>query len=216
MTASLPPIASLWHEAWSIAWQGVGARGSGLAERQAVLTAYAGPHRHYHTQQHLAECLTLWTEYRALASHPAVVGLALWFHDAVYDPRATNNEMQSAAWAERVLRDAGVPNVTCQAVKALILATRHQEPPADPETALVVDIDLAILGADPARYAEYERQIRAEYAWVPPEVFIAKRRAVLEQFWARAPLYHTAPLRARFEAPARRNLAQALAQLASG
>lgn len=205
-------IAFLHHH-WDWAWRALGAAGTGVAVRTAVLAAYAEPHRHYHTQQHLLECLTLFDEQRALVDHPAPVAMALWFHDAVYDPRAPDNEAQSAAWAARALHAAGVPPASVQAIEALILATRHLTVPTDPATALLVDVDLAILGADPVRYAEYETQIRAEYAWVEPAMFASKRRAVLAQLQARQPLYQTAALRARLEAPARRNLAQAIARL---
>ena len=39
--------------------------------------------------------------------------------------------------------------------------------------------------ADPARFDEYEDEIRAEYAWVPGPIFRSKRREVLRGFGAR-------------------------------
>jgi hypothetical protein len=36
------------------------------------------------------------------------------------------------------------------------MATCHTAKPADADQQLLVDIDLAILGAEPARFAEYE------------------------------------------------------------
>ncbi len=204
---------SIAQSTWASSWCALGAADTGEAVRAAVWAAYAEPHRHYHTQQHLLECLTLFEEHRTLIAHPAPVAMALWFHDAVYDPRAQDNEAQSAAWAARALHAAGVPADTVQTIEALILATRHLSVPTDPATALLVDVDLAILGAPPERYADYETQIRAEYAWVEPAVFARQRRAVLERLQARQPLYQTAALRARLEAPARHNLAQALARL---
>ena len=74
-----------------------------------------------------------------------------------------------------------------------------------------IDIDLAILGAAPARFAEYEAQIRAEYAHVPSDVFHAKRGAILACFLARPRLYGTPALSARLEANARANLQGAIA-----
>lgn len=90
------------------------------------------------------------------------------------------------------------------------MATEHTAAPLVGDAALLVDIDLAILGTTPARFAAYERQIRQEYAWVPEALFVEKRRAVLQGFTARPQLYTTAYFQERLEATARRNLQQAL------
>ena len=175
-----------------------------------LLAAWSEPQRHYHTLQHLAECLTLADSQRDEMTHPAEVVLALWFHDAVYDVRAHDNEARSAQWAAQVLNEAGVSPDECARIDALIMATCHgaAASPGTPDSALLVDIDLAILGSEESRFAEYEAQIRAEYAWVPPEVFAVKRRAVLRSFLDRPRIYTTDTMVARFEAQARRNLAR--------
>lgn len=92
----------------------------------------------------------------------------------------------------------------------LIMTTRHDATPSDADEQLLVDIDLAILGATPERFAEYDAQVRAEYAWVPGFVYRMKRRSVLKAFLARPRLYGTDHFRARYEAQARRNLAAVL------
>jgi predicted metal-dependent HD superfamily phosphohydrolase len=198
---------------WNTAWQALRLRApdSLLA---ALLQRWAEPHRRYHTLQHLRECLALFDAHRALAAHPGEVELALWFHDAIYDTRRHDNEAASAEWACRVLREAGAAAEVVERVDALILATRHSQVPATPDERLLVDIDLAILGAAPARFAEYERQIRDEYGFVPGPVFRDKRAEILRGFLARPALFATAALAARFEAAARANLADAVARLA--
>ena len=180
----------------------------------ALLAGWAEPHRRYHTLQHLSECLALFDAHRALAEHPGEVGVALWFHDAVYDTARHDNEAVSADWATRVLRDAGAPDDVVARVDALVLATRHSQQPATPDERLLVDIDLAILGAVPARFDEYERQIRDEYGFVPDDVFRAKRAQILRGFLARPALFATPALAARLEGAARINLAGAIARLA--
>ena len=145
--------------------------------------------------------------------HPAEVILALWFHDAVYDVRAHDNEAQSAQWAERALCEAGVAADARKRVIDLIMATCHgagDAQPASQDSAILVDIDLAILGSPERRFAEYEAQIRAEYAWVAPEVFAVKRREVLRGFFACERIYATRTMHGRFEAQARRNLSRAV------
>jgi predicted metal-dependent HD superfamily phosphohydrolase len=176
-----------------------------------LLAAYGEPQRKYHTLQHLRECLDLFALVEERATHPAEVALALWFHDAVYDVHQSDNEERSAAWAVDALRNGGAAAAVAERIHALVMATRHRAVPAQADERLLVDIDLAILGAPPRRFAQYERQIRAEYGHVAPALFVTRRHAILRAFLDREHLYATAHLRARFEAPARANLARALA-----
>lgn len=183
---------------------------AGLFEE--LRTAYAEPQRAYHTAQHIDECLgTL-----DLAERNAPVELALWFHDAVYDPRRADNEQRSAAWARAGVLAAGCEEAVAQRVHDLVLATRtHEATGDDPDTRLLLDIDLAILGAAPARFAEYERQVRAEYAHVPQEAFRAGRARILAGFLARERLYATVVFHDALEQRARANLQESLARLQS-
>ena len=179
-----------------------------------IIARWDEPHRRYHSLQHLCECLALFEESRTLASHPGEVAIALWFHDAVYETREHDNEDRSAKWAAQVLTDAGASGDAVVRVQALIMATRHDGAAATADARLVVDIDLAILGAAPARFAEYERQIRDEYAHVPELVFRAKRAEILRGFLLREPLFATPAFAARFEVAAKTNLEAAVTSLA--
>lgn len=183
----------------------------GLCEQ--LLRAWEEPQRHYHTLQHLSECLALFDTLRAHAEQPADIELALWFHDAIYDVQGHDNEARSAHWAVQALAAGGVDTARCQRVHDLIMATCHTALPASRDQALLVDIDLAILGASAARFAEYTRQISAEYAWVPPQVYAVKRRAVLQGFLDRAQIYTTPAVAQRLEQHARANLAKAISSL---
>ncbi|WP_310739894.1 HD domain-containing protein [Inhella proteolytica] len=197
--------------AWQSAWQALGAQGDGTALRAQLWAAYAEPQRRYHTQQHLLECLHTLDTVREQVPEAAAVEIALWFHDAIYELQGKDNEARSAAWAAQALRDAGAPSDRAEQVRRLVLATRHQASPQAEDEAWLVDIDLAILGAAPARFAEYEAQIRAEYAFVPEALFKTKRAEVLRGFLARPFLFSTAHFRTELEARARANLGQALA-----
>ena len=184
------------------------------ALRDELAGRYAETHRRYHTLQHLGECLAAFDGVVALAERPGEVEAALWFHDAVYDMKAHDNEAQSADWAERALREVGVAPDAARRVHALVMATRHDAAPATADAKLLVDIDLAILGASPARFDEYEAQVRAEYAWVAEKVFRERRRALLDRFLAQPALYATAHFRERLEAQARANLKRSVKRLA--
>jgi predicted metal-dependent HD superfamily phosphohydrolase len=196
------------QHSWQRAWSSLGLSApEGLMQK--LMDAWAEPQRHYHSLQHLRECLALLEPALDLAEHPGEVELALWFHDAVYDPQGKSNEERSADWAVETLAQAGASGDVQQRVRALIMATCHDAEPVDDDARLLVDIDLAILGADPARFAEYDAQVRAEYRWVPGWLYRRKRKEVLAGFLARPAIYGTAWFRERFEGRARENLIQA-------
>ncbi len=199
-------------EQWRAAWEALGVSPPGDRLFRQVTDCYAEPHRAYHTARHLDDCLALFPAVQAEALHPGEVELALWFHDAIYDPRAPDNEHRSAEWAEAACREAGVPEEPAGRVGALVRATRHDVVPDTADARVVADIDLAILAAAPERFGEYERQIRQEYAWVPAPLFRRERRRILEGFLARPRIFHTGYLSAR-EAAARENLRRAIRHL---
>ncbi|HEY6622111.1 MAG TPA: hypothetical protein VIY68_21430, partial [Steroidobacteraceae bacterium] len=88
--------------------------------------------------------------------------------------------------------------------------------PVNDDSRLLVDIDLAILGADPSRYDEFERDVRREYRWVPGIVYRSKRAAILQSFLHRPRIYHSEPAYKRFEGNARTNLSGAIRTLVGG
>jgi predicted metal-dependent HD superfamily phosphohydrolase len=172
--------------------------------------AYQQSHRHYHTLQHITECLQLFDEYQHLAEQPLAVKFALWFHDAVYQPQCFDNEQQSAKWALEVLQQGQVLETVQRQIYDLIMATAHQQPPKTHDEKLIVDVDLAILAALPARFAEYERQIRAEYDWVVEAVYQQKRKEILTQLYNNGDIYHLPELKNALEISAHANLQRVL------
>ena len=186
----------------------------GLCDR--LITAYTEPQRHYHTLQHLAECIGHFDAAKALAMHPGEVEIALWFHDAVYDPQGKGNEQRSADWAMQALRESGADGDVTRRVEGLVMATCHDATPTAPDQQLIVDIDLAILGAPPQRFAEYDRQVRDEYRWVPDLLYRMKRKEILQGFLGRKVLFNTPEFSARFEQLARENLRSAIESLQGG
>lgn len=202
------PLESAWHDTWQL----LGAQAPG-DELGAVLAAWGEPQRHYHDRRHLRECLAHWAAWRGLAEHPGEVGLAVWYHDAVYDPQAKDNEQRSAEWAARVVHEATLGDDVAGRVTALILATCHDVPLHGADARLLSDIDLAILGAAPNRFDGYDADVRREYAWVPEPLYRQKRCEVLQQFLHRERIYQTQPAFDALEGQARINLAAAVARL---
>ena len=173
-------------------------------------SAYAQKHRQYHTARHIDECLTLFDEVKNLAEHSAEVECALWFHDAIYRPLMNSNEERSAAWVAKFGGRLGMSPEVVTRIRGHIMATRHLASPDGGDSALMVDIDLAILGAIPSRYDEFERDVRKEYRWVPGFIYNPKRAAILRSFLDRPRIYHWEPLHRRFEQNARMNLTKAI------
>jgi len=194
---------------WRATWEGLGAAAPEGA-LEALVAAWREPGRHYHDVAHLEACLAAAEATAHLAERPAEVALALWYHDAIYDPRARDNEERSAAWAAEVLTGAGLGGEVRDRVVALILATKHNAAPAVGDEALLVDIDLSVLGAPSGAFAAYDAAIRREYAHVPEPAYRAARRAVLRGFMGRPAIYRTPVFRELLEARARGNLASAL------
>ena len=207
------PDETLTLEQWRATWRTLGVGDADAGEFASLLARYDEPHRAYHTRRHLEECFGHWDAVRGEAERPGEVELALWFHDAVYDPRRDDNEARSAELAHAAATSAGVPEEVADRVAALVMATQHAAIPADGDPARIVDVDLAILGAPPERFDEYERQVRQEYAWVPAPLFRRKRRAILEEFVARPHLFSTPHFRLGVEPQARANLARSIASL---
>jgi len=184
-------------------------------EFTGLIGRYAEPHRAYHTLQHLDECFGAFQTERGSAQSPGAVGLALFYHDAIYDTHAHDNEEKSATLARQVLGAVGGDAALLSYVTDLILVTRHAAMPETDDQKLVVDIDLSILGASPERFDEYERQVRHEYSWVEEAVFRSVRGTILREFLARPAIYSTSGFRDRLERQALENLSRSIASLAT-
>lgn len=181
-----------------------------------VRAAHATVGRAYHDLRHVGEVVASLARARAEVglARPAEALLAALFHDAVYVPGAKDNEARSAALARDVVSRLEPRARDLAWIEATIRATaRHgdlREGDVDADAAIVLDCDMAILAAPAARFAEYEAQIAAEYAFVPPEAYAAGRRAFLERVLASPAIYLSPWGRDAFERAARDNLARAL------
>jgi predicted metal-dependent HD superfamily phosphohydrolase len=181
-----------------------------------LVAAYSEPHRHYHTLEHIAEMLRVVGRLAGYCVDPRAVQLAVWFHDVVYDPRATDNEEQSANRVTDWLGARGLSTVVLASVADLVRATdHHTEANTAPDTdvQVLLDADLAILAASEARYRRYASDIRKEYAFVPEAQYRTARVSVLEKFLARPKLFHHPLMIAEGERVARHNLQAEIAEL---
>jgi predicted metal-dependent HD superfamily phosphohydrolase len=194
------------------------------AARRDLRRRMAAPSRHYHGIGHIAE---LWARHRRL-SHgtpfrtprtETLIAAAIAFHDAIYDARRGGSEAASAAlWRRRARAARRMPRAAVEWVAGTIDATAdHLGVRLAGRTALerarlwVLDLDLTPLGETPPRFARNTRGLRAEYAHLPEPTWQAERRAFLAQLARHPRLFRTPRIAARYEAPARANIAAALA-----
>lgn len=177
--------------------------------------AYAEPHRRYHDRRHIERCLALLDALGDLTDgERRVLGWAIWWHDAVYDASAADNEARSAEMAKAGLRDLGASLHEREEVARLIrLTAGHEVEDGDRLGEILVSIDLSILGAPTAEYDVYAQDVRAEYAQVPDDLWRAGRANVLQRFLATPVIFPDPVFRAQLEAPARENMTRELASL---
>ena len=206
-------LQALDRSRWIGLWNRLGAQGEGLSIFARLEAAYADPARAYHTAGHIRDCLAQFDRCRRLAERPDEVEAAIWFHDAVYQPGASDNEDRSARLARTSLADAEASPEAARRIAELVLATQHLSIPRQPDAALLCDIDLSILGRTPEVFDEFERRIRREYAWVPEPVYRSARTEILEGFLARRSIFQTDFFREGYEAPARANLTRVVKEL---
>ena len=198
---------------WQSAWRQLGASDADEDLFQRLVACYSEPHRKYHTLQHLNECFAHLESVRSIAERPGEVELGLWFHDAIYKTSRKDNEERSAEWARDSARAGGLSEDQANRIFGLVMITKHNAVPVGRDAEVLVDVDLGILGSAPARFDEYEGQVREEYPWVPGPLYRKERRRILQEFANRPTIYRTDYFRAAYEAQARDNIARSLARL---
>src|SRR6056297_2730489 len=184
-----------------------------------LLARHREKHRRYHSVDHVVWVLRHVDE--LVAEEPvgdlAAIAVAAFYHDAVYEPEYPANERASARLARRDLSELGWDEAAVERVAEMIEATEHLAAGTDDatgDTAVLLDADLAILGADPAGYSSYVAGVRSEYRHVDDDHWATGRATVLQGFLERPTIYRTATGIERWETHARANLTAELADLA--
>jgi len=175
-----------------------------------LICAYSEKHRAYHSIKHIEDCLTKLDLSSELLEDLPAVEIAIWFHDAIYRPHSSTNEVDSADWASAFLSASGAPALLVNTVHSLIVATKHDVALSSTDQAVLVDIDLSILGSEPAEYRKFEENVRTEYRLVPGPIFRSKRAKILQSFLDRNSIYNIQQYRELYEESARVNLENAI------
>lgn len=165
-----------------------------------ITRRYAEPHRRYHTLRHIAGM------FDSAARFGIDLGVAqifaIWFHDIVYDPTRTDNEERSASLVMSAMSAASYDDATH--ARRIILDTKTHKP-SDPQSAIVLDLDMGILCASHVAYRKYVHDVREEFSHLSDKEWTAGRRAWIIRTLAE-PIYHTAHYQGLPEKIARANL----------
>ncbi|ERL56036.1 HD domain-containing protein [Psychrobacter aquaticus] len=178
-----------------------------------IAARYNEIQRDYHTLRHIQQLFAQFDKINHKLSKPHIIALALYYHDVIYDPARSDNELKSAAYAVKTLTRYLTDN-QCQYIYALIImtATHQLDELADhqkrSDAAYLLDMDLSILGVPWPDYERYAQAIRQEYVHVPIMDYRIGRITVLERLLVHPQLYLTEYYHERLEMQARENIAR--------
>lgn len=211
----------------------------GYADFVKLIARWEEKHRHYHTVEHLTRCL-LWIDawhadyhnqrmlklfdsnhepsQEGIMGYPATVVMALFYHDAIYDVRAKDNEEQSAQLAVLELSpsdDGSVAHTVVRQIHNLIDITKHNgRQPVSLQEKLIIDADLSSFGGTLEEYKTNSKNIRKEYLWVDLPTFQVNRLTFLEKLYeSKEPMFHTEFARFNLGAKAKLNIAVEIDEL---
>ena len=178
---------------------------------QDIAARYNEPQRAYHTLKHIQQLFEQLDQIKDKLYEPHIIALALYYHDVIYDPRCSDNELKSAEYAIEAVKDY-LSAEQCQHIYALIMmtATHQIDKLADEDkisdAAYLLDMDLSILGGSWSEYQQYAQAVRQEYAHVTKLNYRVGRIAVLQKLLTHTTLYLTEYYHARLEEQARDNI----------
>jgi predicted metal-dependent HD superfamily phosphohydrolase len=178
-----------------------------------VEKCYSDKKRHYHTLQHLHNLLNDLIGLQPDLENWHAVLFALYYHDIIYNPLKSDNEVKSSALAESHMKNLSVADETITRCKGHILATKSHIESPDTDTNFFTDADLAVLGAPWDIYSKYYQDVRKEYSIYPDLIYNPGRKKVLKHFLEMNRIFKTGFFYDRFEVQARQNLVREIDML---
>ena len=182
---------------------------------QDIAMRYNEPQRAYHSLQHIQQLFGQFDQVKNNLHEPHIIALALLYHDVIYEPTRSDNELKSAEYAVESLTGY-LSAEQCQHIYTLIMMTAsHQidkwsnkvkEREEYSDAAYLLDMDLSILGSSWSVYEHYSHAVRQEYAHVSDDDYRVGRMAVLKELLAHPTLYLTDYYYARLEKQVRKNI----------
>jgi len=194
-------------------WESLLQHENAKTEFKQIADLYTEKYRFYHTLEHISYCLELFDKYQDKIQAPLELELAIWLHDVIYDPKMPNNEYLSAEYAEQMLKSLDRKSVEIQTIKHLILCTKHPSVPKSNDEKYLIDIDLAILGADKEVYEHYSKMVKKEYAFLSLSQYSIGRKKVLKSLINSDHIFHTDSFRHKYDSKAKSNIKNELEDL---
>ncbi|XP_062582105.1 uncharacterized protein LOC134243892 [Saccostrea cucullata] len=180
---------------------------------------YSESQRHYHTLHHLEEMFQHFDQYHEKMARPELVSLAVYFHDIIYDPKASDNEERSADIFIQFVKESSVNLKEDERDKVrdwILLTKSHSvQEKAESDLQYFLDIDMAVLGRSPEGYRTYAGQIRNEYSHYPDQDYRKGRSAVLRGFTQRQRIYASEEFHKLYHDIAIQNMADEILTLQS-
>ena len=175
-----------------------------------VAARYGEAHRHYHTLVHIEKVLAAIDAWYPDA--PDWIILAAFYHDVIYDPTTSTNEIDSARLASRELAGVLDRRELAALTRAIVMTNGHDLSHAHAEDLPLLVGDLIGMACGVEEYRVNTAAIRLEYSMFDDEQWAAGRRKFIVAFDARRIL----PEEARFDEAEQRiheNMRDELARL---
>jgi predicted metal-dependent HD superfamily phosphohydrolase len=172
---------------------------------QNLIDSYSEPQRHYHTLSHIVHCLSLFDKISAELHNPEALELAIWFHDVIYTPGATDNEQLSAD--QFMALTSGIfSDQLRDTVYQHIMATVHDGSEfKNADTNYMLDIDLSSFGRPWPEFIQDSDNLRLEMGNLSDAVFYKRQAAFQDRLFSRPRFFRSEYFYNHFESQARQN-----------
>ena len=170
----------------------------------------------YHNLEHIESFLRAIEPYLHKCERNKELILAVFYHDAVYNPLRTDNEEKSAQLARKELKILGIDRETRIRIMYLIRRTAnhlHKKHEDDFCTRLFLDGDLYILSVPWEKYKYYAQGVHKEFIRIPDRIFDRKRKDFLKKMLSQKFIYCTPEFREKYEKLARENMLREINEL---
>ena len=173
-----------------------------------IESRYTTKNRHYHNLSHISNMLKQLDETQTEIKDLDSLKFAIWYHDIIYKSTKKDNEEKSALFALERLKKINFEPERAQLTENLIVSTKKHNIllTQNNDNAVLLDLDLSILGTDWNTYKKYISNIRQEYKVYPDFMYNPGRKKVLNHFLERENLYFTEHYKQSYEQQARENL----------
>jgi len=152
--------------------------------------------------------------YKPKLQNKIACSLSIWFHDVIYDPKRSDNELLSIELFKDFTKEVEKAKPFEDQVSKYIRCTIDHKLGAEKDLDLeyFMDFDMAVLGKEPNDYAVYAKQIRNEYIHVPEDIYKSRRAAVLKKL-GEGGIFITQDFITRFEEKAKKNMQNEINEL---